>query len=133
MNLEHGQHFKYKKCDMGVSNIDTSEKLARFTITVPIDDADRVWSEITKVLYDTQFVCTAREKVLKQLINMAKELEKSWSAEKEDELCDVAVEWNRLHIKDAEIYVSEIFKEDGYYSNGIAIEDNVFYFMEENE
>lgn len=70
-----------------------------------------------------------REKMVKKLMDMANELVNSCSDDKYDELISMACDWNSKHYgsKD-EIFVCDIYEEDGYESDGIMVEDDCFLY-----
>ena len=70
-----------------------------------------------------------RNKMIKKLIGMANELVSDYSGDKYREFISEACAWNSAHSGKEEIFVSDIYKEDGYENDGIAIEDDYFLYQ----
>lgn len=71
-----------------------------------------------------------RDKYIEEMFRKANELIKDYTWEKNCELWDMAYEWNATHEESEEIFMSEIWEEDGYEGNGFMIEDDVWFFEE---
>lgn len=52
----------------------------------------------------------------------------SWEAN--SELWEMASSWNSEHDESEEIFMCEIWEEDGYDGNGFMIEDDYWYFKD---
>lgn len=69
-----------------------------------------------------------RRKYLENMYKKANELVKNFTYEKNCELWDMAYSWNANHSEEEEIFMCEIWKEDGYDGDGFMIEDDYWYF-----
>ena len=69
-----------------------------------------------------------RNETLKAMYKMANELVKDYSFDKNNALWEMAYDWNSEHEESEEIFMCEIWKEDGYEHDGFMIEDDIWYF-----
>lgn len=69
-----------------------------------------------------------RRNYIDKMIKKANELVKDYTWDKNKELWDMAFDWNANHTEEEEIFMCEIWEEDGYDGNGFMIEDDYWYF-----
>lgn len=69
-----------------------------------------------------------RADMIEKLFEMANELAKNYTWDKYYEIFDTCCNWNREHEESEEIFVCEIYKEDGYENDGIMVEDDYFLY-----
>lgn len=73
-----------------------------------------------------------REEMINKLMAAANDLVDNYTADKYDELIDTALDWNSKHYGTSEeIFVCDIYEEDGYEGDGIMIEDDYFIIQED--
>ena len=72
-----------------------------------------------------------RAEMMEKLFGMANELTKDYTWDKYCELFNACHDWNRDHEENEEIFVCEVFKEDGFANDGIAVEDEYFFYKKE--
>ena len=68
-----------------------------------------------------------KQKVLEQMIKKANALLKNWTRDGENEIWNMALDWNREH-EDDEIFMCEYQSEDSATVNGFMIEDDYWIF-----
>ena len=68
-----------------------------------------------------------RDKMINNLMAMAKEMVKNYTWDKYCAIIDTCTDWNRDH-EDEEIFVCDICEADGYEGNGIMVEDDYFLY-----
>lgn len=68
-----------------------------------------------------------RSEMVSKLHKLANEIIIEYTWEKFNEIFKLASNWNSEHIEKEEIFVSEIYSEDGYENDGIVIEDDIYY------
>ena len=71
-----------------------------------------------------------RAEYIQEMIVKANELVENYSYDKNRELWEMAYDWNANHDESEEIFMSELWKEDGYDNDGFAIEDDCWYFKD---
>lgn len=71
-----------------------------------------------------------RIQTIKKMIKMANELVKNYTWEQNKELWDMCCDWNRNHDESEEIFMCEIWAEDGYDGDGFMIEDDIWFFQD---
>ena len=70
-----------------------------------------------------------RNEVIKEMMKKANDMFKNgWTRDGENELWDIAYDWNRDHDYSEAIFMCEITREDGYDGNGFYIEDDYWVF-----
>lgn len=69
-----------------------------------------------------------RSKMVSKLNELANEIITEYTWEKFNEIFKLASDWNSKHIEKEEIFVAEIYAEDGYQNDGIMIEDDIYYY-----
>ena len=72
-----------------------------------------------------------RTETIKKMMELANSMAHDYTWDKNNELWDMAYDWNATHEASEEIFMGEIWKEDGYEENGVMIEDDYFYFYED--
>lgn len=79
-----------------------------------------------------------RSEIIKEMMEKAIAItgknSKNWTRDAENEIWDMASDWNREHYGDneyPEIFMCEIHEEDGYDGNGFMIEDDYFLYEED--
>ena len=71
-----------------------------------------------------------RSEYIQEMFKKANELVKNYTWGKNCELWDMAYVWNANHEESEEIFMCEIWEEDGYDGNGFMIEDDCWFFEE---
>lgn len=71
-----------------------------------------------------------REEYIQEMIKRALELVKNYTWDANKKLWDMAYDWNATHDESEEIFMSELWKEDGYDKDGFSIGDDCFWFEE---
>ena len=71
-----------------------------------------------------------RNSYIKEMFKKANDLVDNYTWEKNCELWDMAYDWNAKHLEDEEIFMCEIYKEDGYEGDGFMIEDDYWLFKD---
>ena len=70
-----------------------------------------------------------RQQTIKTMMEKAIEMQRTgYHWDKAKEIWDMAYDWNAEHYGNEEIFMSELYKEDGYDGDGFAIEDDMFFF-----
>lgn len=69
-----------------------------------------------------------RRQYIITMMKKANELVENYTWEKNRELWDMAYDWNATHEESEEIFMCEIWEEDGYAGNGFMIEDDYWLF-----
>lgn len=70
-----------------------------------------------------------RTETIKKMMNKANQMyENGWTRDKENAIWDIAYDWNREHEESEEIFMCEIWKDDGYDGDGFMIEDDYWIF-----
>lgn len=67
---------------------------------------------------------------IEKMVEKANALVKNYTWEANTELWEMAYDWNANHDESAEIFMCEIWEEDGYDGNGFMIEDNYWLFKD---
>ena len=68
----------------------------------------------------------SRQATMKFLLQEAGKLAKEWNAERYRKIFRTAIDWNSNNPGQPEIFITDCESSDGH--NGIAIDDDVFYF-----
>lgn len=72
-----------------------------------------------------------RTQTIDKMIKKAKAItgtnSKNWTRDAENKIWDMAYDWNSNH-DDSEIFMCEIWKDDGYDFDGFMIEDDYFVY-----
>lgn len=71
-----------------------------------------------------------RKRTIEKMYKMANGLVENYSWEANCKLWDMAYEWNGNHDEEDEIFMCEIYREDGYDADGFMIEDDYWYFKD---
>ena len=71
-----------------------------------------------------------RRETIELMFKKANELVENYTWEKWCELWDMAFNWNDTHDESEEIFMCEIFEDDGYEGNGFMIEDDYWIFKD---
>lgn len=79
-----------------------------------------------------------RRETIEKMIQMAKEItgenSENWTRDKENAIWDICYDWNREHYDghydEAEIFMCEMWKADGYEHDGFFIEDDYFCYLD---
>ncbi len=69
-----------------------------------------------------------RAEMVEKLFEMAQDLTSNYYWDKAYAFFNLVSDWNLSHSEEEEIFVSEIYKEDGYENDGISVEDDIFYY-----